>query len=310
MKEYKKFGKSDFLMLLVVVIWAVNFLFVKQALSELPPLVFNGIRLMVAALALLLFAAAAGENLKIEKKDIWAIIVLGVIGNTFYQIFFILGFALTTASNTSVILAMTPIFVAILSSIFRFESLRWIVWIGIFFSFIGLYLVIAGKSGGFQLSWDHIRGDVIVFGGVVFWALYTVLSKPRLERISPIKWTALTMSAGAVIFFLISLNKIISFDFHKVSFASWAMLIYSGVFALGVGYFVWYSSVKRIGSSKTAVFGNMVPVITIALAYFFLNETVSLVQAAGVVVILAGVYLTRSGDKWLERRKGLPEYSC
>ena len=72
---------------------------------------------------------------------------------------------------------------------------------------------------------------------------------------------------------------------------------------------MWYSSVKRIGSSKTAVFGNMVPVITIALAYFFLNETVSLVQAAGVVIILAGVYLTRSGDKWLERKKGLPEYS-
>ena len=227
MKEYKKFGKSDFLMLLVVVIWAVNFLFVKQALSELPPLVFNGIRLMVAALALLLFAAAGGENLKIEKKDIWAIIVLGVIGNTFYQIFFILGFNLTTASNTSVILAMTPVFVAILSSIFRFESLRWIVWIGIFLSFVGLYLVVAGKSGGFQLSWDYIRGDVIVFGGVVFWALYTVLSKPILDRISPIKWTALTMTAGSLMFFLISLHKIVSFDFHRVSFKSWAMLIYS-----------------------------------------------------------------------------------
>jgi drug/metabolite transporter (DMT)-like permease len=308
MTKYKKIGLSDVLMLLVVVVWSVNFLFVKQSLLELPPLIFNGIRLMVAAITLLIFAAAAGENFKVKKRDIWKIFVLGIIGNTFYQIFFILGFDLTTASNTSVILAMTPVFVALLSTMIRQEILHWAVWIGIFLSFVGLYLVIAGKSGTFQVSWEYIRGDVIVFSGVFFWAFYTVFSKPMLERISPLKWTALTMSAGALMFFLVSLNKIIVFDFQGVSLGTWIKLGYSGVFALGVGYFIWYLSVKRIGSSKTSVYSNMVPVFTIILSYFFLKESVSFIQALGAVTILTGVYLTRAGDRWFERKKKLPEY--
>ena len=110
--EHKKVGKTDLYMLLAVVLWAVNFSFIKIALREFSPLTFNGIRMIIASLTLGTILLITREGLSIPKGDVWKLALLGLTGNTVFQLLFIHGIDLTTASNSSIIMAMGPVFIS------------------------------------------------------------------------------------------------------------------------------------------------------------------------------------------------------
>ncbi|MDH4217810.1 MAG: DMT family transporter [Candidatus Aminicenantes bacterium] len=297
MEDQVKFGLTDIYMLMAVFFWAINFPFIKIALGEFSPFAFNGIRLTFASVVLVWSLFLSKQGFGVEKRDIWKLVVLGIIGNTIYQVFFIQGINLTTASSTAIIMAMTPASVALLSSLLKHEKIHWVAWLGIALSFIGFYLVITGQPGTFIFSWKNLKGDLMIFSGNIVWAVYTVFSKPLLGRISPLKWSSLTLVAGTVFYLPFCIPAFIRQDFGQVTFKAWSILIYSGLFALAFSYVAWYASVKKIGNSKTAIYGNMTPIMTVIFAYVFIAEKISLWQAIGAIIILFGVYLTRSGDR-------------
>ena len=298
-REYQEtLGITDLFMLFVALIWGINFTFVKIALSEFNPVVFNGIRLTFASIVLIFILFITKQGFKVPKKDIGKLVVLGIIGNSIYQLLFIYGINLTTASNTSIIMAMSPASVALLSSLFKHERIHWAAWVGIAFSFVGFYLVIVRQPGSFIFSLENFKGDMMIFCANLFWAVYTVFSKPLLGRITPLKWSSITLAVGTVFYLPFCVPVFSSQDFKQISFKAWAILAFSGIFALAVGYIVWYSSVKRIGNSKTVIYGNIVPIFTVIFAYILIAEKISFWQAVGTVIILAGVYLTRSGYRF------------
>jgi len=298
MENQESFGKTDLFMLLTTLIWAINFIFIKIALHEFSPLAFNGLRMAFASIILVLVLFFAKQGIRVPKKDIWKLVVLGIIGNTVYQILFIHGINLTTASNTSIIMAMTPASVALLSSLFKHEKIHWAAWFGIALSFVGFYLVITKQPGTFVFSWKNLRGDMMIFCGNLVWAVYTVFSKPLLDRITPLKWSSLTLAVGTLFYIPFCVPAFARQDFSRISFKAWAILAFSGIFALAVSYVVWYSSVKRVGNSKTVIYGNIVPIFTVIFAYIFIAERIGLWQAVGALIILIGVYLTRSGYRF------------
>ena len=303
MEEHKKFGATDILMLLAILLWAINFSFIKIALREFTPLAFNGIRLLLSSLILIFFLFVSGEDLSVDRSDILKLLIIAISGNTIYQMLFIHGINLTTASNSSIIIAMGPVFIALLSFLLKHEKLHWAAWFGIFTSFVGFYLVIAKQVGAFQLSQKELTGDLMIFFGNLFWAVYTVFSKPLLERISPLKLTSLSMVIGTVFYIPFCVKDIINTHYNEVSFKAWGALFYSGLFALVICYIIWFASVKRVGSSRTAIYDNLVPVFAVIFAYLFLNEKITILQACGVLIIFIGVYLTRVGYRWFDKRE-------
>lgn len=303
MEEPKGFGATDIFMLLAVLCWAINFSFIKIALREFSPQAFNGIRLLFASLILIIVLFVRGEGFSLAKSDILKILFLGIIGNTAFQLLFIHGLNWTTASNTSVIMAMTPVFVALLSVLLKHEKIHWAGWLGIVISFIGFYFIITKQVGTFHFSWKEMRGDLMILIGNLFWAIHTVFSKPFLEKISPLKWTSITLAAGTVFYLPFAASEIVRIQWSEISFQAWAALIFSGLFAIAICYVIWYASVRRIGNSKTAIYGYLTPIFTILFAYLLISERITLLQIGGALIIFAGVYLTRSGYRLFERRK-------
>jgi drug/metabolite transporter (DMT)-like permease len=302
MDEYRKFGPSDVLMLVAVVLWAVNFSLVKVALKEMSPMGFNGIRLAFASILLILFLVVNRESFRVDGPDLWKLVVLGIVGNTAYQILFINGIYVTTASNTAIIIAITPAFIAVLSSVLKHERLNWAAWMGIFISFVGFYLVILRNSGKPTFSGEGVKGDLMILAGTLCWAVYTVLAKPLLRKISALKLTAMTLVVGTVFYLPFAIRDIIRIPYAEVSVKAWASLAFSGLFALAVCYVIWYESVRRVGNSRTAIYDNLIPILTVLFASLIIGEKISPLQGVGMVIILAGVYLTRSGYRFFERR--------
>jgi drug/metabolite transporter (DMT)-like permease len=272
------------------------------ALSEFTPLGFNGLRLLFASLLLVFFVIVSRENFRITKTGFWKLVALGIVGNTAYQMLFIHGIYLTTASNTAIIIATTPIFIALLSVLLKHERLNWAAWTGIFISFVGFYFVITKQPGSLSQHGQGAQGDLMILLGTLCWAVYTVFSMPLLKRISPLKLTLFTMVSGTAFFLPFCVKDMIKLPYGQISFKAWASLAFSGLFALSVCYVIWYASVKRVGNSRTSIYDNLVPIFTIFFAYFLLDERMTLLQGAGTLVILGGVYLTRSGYRFFERR--------
>ena len=73
--------------------------------------------------------------------------------------------------------------------------------------------------------------------------------------------------------------------------------MYAGVFAIAVAYLLWYRGVRTIGQSRTSVYQNLVPVIALAGAWLWLQETPTPQQLVGAAVILAGVVLARRSPR-------------
>ena len=297
------FGSSDALMLAAVVMWGINFVFIKIALRELSPGGFNGMRLFITAAIFVVLVALSRDKFRIERRDILGLAVVGIAGNAFYQILFIHGVSLTTASNTSLILSVSPVFVALLSAVLRIERIHWAAWLGILISFGGLYLVIAGGNGGLRFSAESVKGDLSIFAGTILWACYTVFSKPFLERMSPLKFSAFTIWAGALVYLPLTVGDVLTVPWARVSALSWTMIVLSSLFGFVLGYLIWYNSVKKVGNAKTAIYSNLTPVFTALFAALILGESFRPRQLFGAAVILTGVYLTRSGYRFFVRRR-------
>lgn len=304
-----RFGVTDLFMLLAIVTWALNFSVVKIALREFTPHGFNVPRLSLASLILVLFLWKKEGGLSLCRRDWLNVVVLGIVGNTFYQTLFINGINQTTASSTSLVMTMTPIFIALMSAVFIHERIHWAGWMGIFISFFGLYLVLFGLSFAFSLNGRELRGNLLILLGNLCWAVYTVFSKPLLSRISPLKLTTLTLVTGTLFYLPLTARDVTRLSWSSLSARSWAALLFSAVFAIALCYVIWYSSVRRVGNTKTGIFGNITPVFTLFFAHFFLDERIKIAQVAGAVIIFLGFYLTRSGYRWFERKKSLATLS-
>jgi drug/metabolite transporter (DMT)-like permease len=296
------FGSSDALMIAAVVMWGVNFSTIKIALRELSPGGFNGMRLFVTSALFVVLVAFSREKFRIERRDILGLAAVGIAGNAIYQILFIHGVSLTTASNTSLILSISPVFVALLGAVLGIERIHWAAWLGILISFSGLYLVIAGGNGGLRFSAASVAGDLFIFGAAIFWASYTVFSKPFLGRMSPLKFSAYTVWAGALVYLPLTAGDVLAVSWARVSLRSWVMIVLSSLFGFVIGYLIWYNSVKKVGNSKTAIYNNLTPVFTALFAALILGESFRPRQLIGAAVILTGVYMTRSGYRFFIRR--------
>jgi drug/metabolite transporter (DMT)-like permease len=299
-----RFGATDLLMLLAILFWALNFSIIKIALREFSPHGFNGPRLVFASLLLLIFLWRKEGRLSVRRTDLPRLVALGIMGNTLYQLLFINGISRTTASSTSLVMTMTPIFIALLSAVFIHERIHWAGWLGIFMAFFGLYLVLFGSTGSFSLAGKGLQGDLMILTGNLCWAVYTVFSKPFLDTMSPLKLTSLTLAIGAIFYLPAAVKDILATPWASLSWRSWAALFFSGMFALSISYVIWYSSVRRIGNTKTGIFGNITPVFTVFFAYLFLGERITPPQVIGALIIFLGFYLTRFSDGLFRKKSG------
>ncbi|MFN8484726.1 MAG: DMT family transporter [Anaerolineae bacterium] len=286
-----RFTTLDLAMLGVVFIWGLNFVALKVGLAEINTLAFAGIRFLIATLTMIVLMRVTRESFSILKGDFWKIMGIGVMGQGGYQVIFMSGMARSSAGTASLILATSPIWVALMGRVVGERISRW-AWIGILLSFAGLLLLIQGGAG-VGLDAEHLVGDFLLLLSAIGWALYTVISRPFLHRYSPLKLTALTMVLGTWPLYLIALPSAMQQNWAAVTPVAWGSLLYSAFFAIVVAYIIWYVSVHRVGSARTSVYSNLTPVVALILASVLLGERITAVQLVGGAVVLLGIALTR-----------------
>ncbi|HEY0671743.1 MAG TPA: DMT family transporter [Longimicrobiales bacterium] len=281
-------------LMVMVVIWAVNFSVTKVALAEIRPLAFNAARFPLAAALLYIALRARGPIPLPARSEIPRVLALGLLGNLLYQMFFIFGLDRTTAGNASLLLASTPIITALLSASLGHERVRARVWFGVIATFGGILLVVLGGAKRLETGPATIVGDLIMFGASIAWAFYTVGSRPLVERHGALAVTAWTLWIGTAGLVIAGIPEVLRTNWRAVSGLTWGAVVYAGVLSIGVAYIIWYYGVGKLGNTRTSTYSNVVPVIALAVAWLWLGEVPSAAQLAGTAIILGGVSVAQS----------------
>jgi drug/metabolite transporter (DMT)-like permease len=212
------------------------------------------------------------------------------VGHCLYQLLFMGGLVRTSVGNSSLIAGCSPVAVALASAWAGHERVSRMQGLGVVLSAIGIY-VIVGRSAEFGGA--HVVGDLLTVLAVLCWAAYTVGSRTLLGRFSPMVVTGLTMAVGTVIYLPVAARDLVTTPWRSLGLGVWAAMLYSSLLSLNVAYLIWYTSVQRIGNLRTSAWSNLIPVVAMSTAAFFLDESVTRDKVIGAAAILAGVALTR-----------------
>jgi drug/metabolite transporter (DMT)-like permease len=282
---------TELSLVLMALIWGVNFSVVKFGTTLVAPLAYNGLRVMLAAIVLMAIVLLGKPPLP-SRRVIVALLALGVLGNGVYQFLFIEGIARTRASDAALVIAATPAFIAIIGRFHGVERASARRMFGILLSMAGIALVVLSTARATD-GRSSLLGDFLVLAGSLAWAIYTVLLKPYTHHVPGLQVSAFTMLGGAVPLIVVALPAIAHASWSTVPAAGWGALVYSGIFALVIAYLFWYRGLRVIGPTRTAMYSNVQPIVAVIVAWIMLSETPTLWQGMGTACIMPALLLTR-----------------
>ncbi|MEP7270854.1 MAG: DMT family transporter [Acidobacteriota bacterium] len=281
-------------MLIVVLIWGINFVVVKSAFAEMPPLAFTALRFVITSATFALLLISRGQMKTLPEGTLWRVIWLGLVGNTLYQGLFALGLSMTTAANSSMLLTTTPALLALVGGLLGIEQVTRRMWVGIALATTGIALVMTAR--GASLSVSTLRGDLLTLASVLCWVAYALGVRTVSRQISSLQLTAMSMLAGTPGLVLLGAPGLLQVKWTEISVAAWLGLAYSALLSLVVAYLLYNRSIRRIGSVGTSIYGSAIPVITALLAWPILGERPTLLQGMGAALIIAGVLAARQRE--------------
>ncbi len=282
--------------LFTVFVWGVTFVSTKILLDYYTPLAIMVMRFSLAYIGLWLI------HPKVYKVTHWKeelnYVIAGLTGVSAYFVIENSSLLYTTVSNTGLILASAPLFVAIITHLFsKDEHFSMNIVYGFLLAMIGVSLVVFNGQVSLQVN---PFGDFLAISAAVVWAVYSLTIKKMKSHYSPLFLTRRTFFYGIVtgLLFLFTLEG--GFD-PKPLFSEgvWGHIGFLGLIASGTCYVLWNHAIRRIGAVKTSNYIYLMPLFTMAASTIVLHEAVTELMLVGCGFILSGVYVAERGFKGL-----------
>ena len=272
--------------------WAAAFIAGKFVLAEMTPLPAAAARYATAATILLPFA------LRRRRDDVAAVVgplaVMVVCGGVLYPWLFLLALRHTSATNTSLLIALNPVFTMLLAPLIgeRLDRRRML---GVLLALAGAATVItAGQpAAAAELTRGAINlGDVLAVAGAATWALFNLASRRVVAHLSPALTNCVVYGIGSLALFGLGRAEHPWAQLQAVTPLAFGGLMTMAILSSVVAGQFFLVGVRTVGVGRTVVFVYFVPVVTALLSVTLLGEPFRLAQAAGGACVLAGVYWT------------------
>jgi drug/metabolite transporter (DMT)-like permease len=280
-----------FLLILQQIIAGGTHIVAKAVVDDIDASTLTFLRTVLAAAGLFAIVRMRSGPLNIERSDWGQLALLGFVGVTLNQFFYLYGLKFSTAANGALLYASTPVFVLILSRLMYRETITPKKTLGILLAFVGITIVILER--GIDFSSGYAFGNLLILIAVAGWALFTVLGKKMILKYGALRTTAAMMLFGTLIFLPFGIVSAVQFPFGRLSLLDWSGVLYLAVGTSILGYLLWYHALSRIEASKVAVFSNAQPVFATILSLIFLNYTITPAFVTGSIITIFAIYITQ-----------------
>ncbi|MBU3916879.1 DMT family transporter [bacterium] len=289
--------------LLTAFFWGGTFIAGRIVSRNLDPYSAAFLRFAIASVFLLfLIKVTEGKLPVLRKNQIFPIICLGMTGIFTYNILFFKGLHTVSAGRASLIIALNPIIISLLSTVFFKEKPTKVRLLGVLISVTGALIVITHGDLSTIFTNPLSQGDVFIFGCVASWVAYTLIGNKVIGKLSPLVSVGYSCLVGAIALFFPAMAHGVYGNIVVYTLEEWAALFFLGFFGTVLGFFWYYEGLKKIGPMKASVFINFVPISAIVLAYLILDEPVTLSLATGAIFVTCGVFLTNASGLLKKKR--------
>lgn len=264
----------------------------KQVIAIFPVMLSSVLTLGLASVGMffihLLMVGKIPRLTLVQFKYLFFQALFGVV---LFRIFFLYGLYWSTASMAGILIALTPVVIALLSiSVLKERASRWVI-AGIGISVLG---VVMCQSSQLMLhrDWLMLAGIGLVLLAMVCEGLFTVIRKKlAYEALNPVTSNFWLCVTGMLLFLPFGLYELREFSLADQSLSDWGPIIYTAIFVNIISFILWFRGVDKVDATTAGVFTVVMPVTSVILSALILKEQVTGIMLSGILVVIAGLLL-------------------
>lgn len=278
----------------ICIIWGTTYLAIRVGVKDVPPLLFAGLRWLLAGPIILIFLKLRGYKLP-QKKDLKHIAVVGLlllgVGNG------LVAFAeqWLPSGLTALLITTMPFWVAGIESVLPVgPKLNFMIVTGLILGLAGVCFILGID---FQLLLDpsYLSGIIGLMVGVLGWSSGTVYSKYIKVTVHPLMNAAVQMFIAGLALTIVSgaLGEYPRFHFTQDSLLAFLYLLVFGAF---IAYGAYIYVISHLPISFVSTYAYINPVIALFLGWLILDEKLNTAIIIGALIILLAVYIVKRGS--------------
>ena len=261
--------------------------------AEIPPISLNFYRWLVASIVILPFAfKKLIREWKTVRKSLLFLFGAALTGVSLFNTFVYIGAHHTSAINLALIgTTSSPIMAVVFARIFLQEKISWLKFAGILLCMTGVLFLLAKGDFRNLRSFHFSEGDLWVLLAAFCFAIYNTLVKKRPSGISPVSFLAAIFILGTVLMF-----PFFYWEQENTSSIKWNSRLFLTILYLGIAasvfcFMIWNIAISRLGSGRTALFGNLIPIFSSLEAVIILHEDFTNYHIISMIIVFAGIVL-------------------
>ena len=264
--------------------------------GDVEPAMVAFLRFVIATVVLLVLLLSKERRLPTPTpRQFMGLIALGLTGVFGYNLCLLSGLETVSSSRSSVIVATNPVFISLLSVMFPGDHLTRRKVMGIALSVIGAVFV--ASRGSLNNIIDFSPGDMAIVVSAICWASYSVIGKYVLNTLSPLVSVTYASILGLLMLLPVAMLQGNFQAIHTFNATVWLAIFYMAIFGTVCAFLLYYQGIKTLGVVRAGAFINLIPVSTIILALFILNEDIDASILIGTALTLTGIFLVNSQPK-------------
>ncbi len=279
--------------ILATLIWSANFVIARGLSSQVPPITLAFYRWFTALIAISPFAVkSAWQNRTIIKENILYLTLAGFFGVTLFNTLIYIAGQSTTSFNLSLIAVSSPIFIVAFAILFFKERIKIIKGLGIFIVILGVFLLLTKGNISTLSTLKFAHGDLWMLLAAIVFAVYSMLVRIKPKLIETRIFLFSTFLIGVILLIPAYLWECSNGQYiASINSKTMYAILYLGIFASLIAFYLWNEAIHKIGSSKSALIYYLIPVFSGFLAYLFLGEKIVSGQFISMLVILIGLVI-------------------
>ena len=278
---------------LATLIWSGNFIVARGVTKDIPPISLAFYRWLIATILLLPFVLKyIIPERALVKHHLIYLLAAAVTGISMFNTFVYIGGHYSDAINLALIgTTSSPIISVILAAIFLKERISLLRIIGMIISLAGVLFLLSKGSWQNLYQFSFSAGDWWVLAAAISFAIYNTLVKKKPVTMNSLHFLWFLFFAGTVILLPFYLWEYRTVGGFEPNIKNLSVILYLTLGASVICFIIWNKAIARIGSARTALFGNLIPVFSTIEAVLILHEKVNFVQLLSFALVILGLFI-------------------
>ena len=278
--------------LLANLIFGFSFIFSKSALTVAHPLIILSVRFTVAFITLNLLLLTKKVSLSLKGKRKTRLILMSLAQPLLYFIFELYGFSLVSSALSGVIIALVPVAVMLLATVFLKEKTTILQRICTMLSIISIAIISIISNDGNK---NHFLGIVLLIMAVLSAAVFNILSRSESKSFTAFERTYVMFFCGALGFNLIAAAVLRKQYFPEIAGAFKSTdfiisIIYLAIVSSVAAFLLYNFSTSKISAVQSSSFSNIITVVTVLAGVLILKESFDIWQFLLCSIIILSVW--------------------